>query len=104
VTPREALARAVHDSTWACPTGQTVPNWCDPRSGELFHVSQAESIITGLRRRRYLLISEADLATAIRSDAELFRDLWPDENGPELAAAAIFAALGAAQEKGEAGS
>ena len=44
MTDVERLARALHDSTWACPTGQTVPNWCDPRRGELFHVSQAVSI------------------------------------------------------------
>ena len=40
----ERLARALHYSTWACPTGQTVIDWCDPHRGEMFHVSQAAII------------------------------------------------------------
>jgi len=92
VTPREKAAEAAgfpHDITFGELREELTRAWAivDKQSKQL-------------ERPGYLLVSEAELATALDDGLNAMDDEWVVS---ELAAA-IFAALVAAQEKGETGS
>ena len=61
--------------------------------------TDVDRITAALRADGHLLVSEAELATALRELDENWQFVFPDE-----VAADLFAALVAAQEKGETGS
>jgi hypothetical protein len=103
VTTREAIDREIVSASQAWGDS---PEW---------HERRANEALSNLRRSGYLLVSEAELATALERYALEGDDMDDDERyGPVIAislptghptelAAAIFAALVAAQEKGETG-